>query len=174
MDTQTVVLIISLIVGFLACFMGYRLNRVVVMIAGFYLGYQLGDTYLPQIISDTSFIPLVSIVIGIIVGSMAFSMYFLGVFILCFTLAYTVCGSFIEMEILKVIIGAITGVIAGIIGVKFLRPIMIVLTSLAGGFLIASSGLDLLNISNNVIFVLIALVLAVLGALTQFRNKEEV
>lgn len=174
METQTVVLIISLIVGFLACFMGYRLNRIVVMIVGFYFGYKLGDAFLPQIISDASLIPIISVVIGIFVGYMAFSMYLLGIFILCFMLAYTVCGSFIEMEMLKIIIGAIAGVIVGIIGVNFVRPIMIVLTSLVGGFLIAGSGLDLLNIDNNIIYILIGLVLAILGALAQFRNKEEV
>ncbi len=174
MDTQILVLIVSLIVGFLSCFMGYRLNRVVVMIVGFYFGYKLGDAFLPQIISDSSLIPIISVVVGIIVGYMAFSMYLLGIFILCFMLAYTVCGSFIEMEMLKITIGAVAGVIVGIIGVNFVRPIMIVLTSLVGGFLISGSGLDLLNIDNNVIYILIGLILAVLGALAQFRNKEEV
>ena len=78
MDTQTVILIISLIVGFLSCFMGYRLNRIVVMIVGFYFGYKLGDIFLPQIISDSSLIPIISVVVGIFIGYLAFSMYLLG------------------------------------------------------------------------------------------------
>lgn len=173
METQTIVLIVSLIVGFLACFMGYRLNKIVVMIVGFYFGYQLGVTFLPQIISDSAIIPIISVVIGLVIGFAAFNMYLLGIFILCFFLAYTICDSFIDAQFLKIIIGAVAGVIAGLIGVNFVRPIMIVLTSLVGGFLIASSGLDLLNIDNNVIYILIGLILAVLGALAQFRNKEE-
>ncbi len=173
METQTFVLIVTLIIGLLACFMGYRLNRVVVMIVGFYFGYQLGIAFLPQIISDSSLIPIASIVVGIIVGYMAFSMYLLGIFILCFMLAYDICDSFIEMEMLKVIIGAVAGVIAGVIGVNFVRPIMIILTSLIGGFLITRAGLELLSISNNIIYISLGLVLAFLGAMAQFRNKEE-
>ena len=173
METQTIILIVSLIIGILSCFMGYRLHRIVVMVIGFYFGYKIGDIFLPQVMSDASLIPIISVIIGIFVGYMAFSMYLLGIFVLCFMVAYTICGSFIELEMLKIIIGAVAGVIVGIIGVNYVRPIMIILTSLIGGFLISGSGLDLLNIDNTVIYILIGLVLAILGALAQFRNKEK-
>ena len=173
MDTQLIVLLASLLVGFLACFMGSRLNKIIVMLVGFYFGYKLGDAYLPQLITDDVIVTFISIVIGIVIGFASFSMYLFGVFVLCFFLAYTVCDNFIEVEFLKIIIGVVTGVIAGLIGVKFVRPIMIILTSLTGGFLLVNSGMQLLNIDNNLIYVACGIILAVIGALSQFNNKEE-
>ena len=173
MDTQTIILIASIITGLLACFMGYRLNKVIIMIIGFYVGYKLGDTYLPNLISDDVPVKFLSVVIGIIVGFAAFSLYLFGIFILCFLLAYTLCEVFIDTETIKIIIGVVAGVVAGIIGVKFVRPIMIIATSLTGGFLAVSSIMSLINYESSSIYIICGLILAAIGALAQFQNKEE-
>ena len=173
METETIVLIVSIIIGLLACFMGYRLNKILVMIIGFYIGYKLGDAFLPQLISDDVIVTFVSIVIGIIIGFIAFGTYLFGVFILCFFLAYSLCEAFIDIDTLKIIIGVVAGVVAGIVGVKFVRPIIIITTSLTGGFLVVSSAIQLLNIDSTAIYIICGLILAAIGALSQFRNKEE-
>ena len=153
--------------------MGYRLNKILVMIIGFYIGYKLGDAFLPQLISDDVIVTFVSIVIGIIIGFIAFGTYLFGVFILCFFLAYSICEAFIDIDTLKIIIGVVAGVVAGIVGVKFVRPIIIITTSLTGGFFVVSSAIQLLNIDSTAIYIICGLILAAIGALSQFRNKEE-
>ena len=173
MQTETIVLLASVLIGFLACFMGYRLNKIIVMIIGFYFGYKLGNAFLPQLISDDVIVTFVSIVVGIVIGFISFSAYLFGVFILCFFLAYTVCETFIDAQVLKIIIGVVAGVVAGLVGVKFVRPIMIITTSLTGGFLLVSSVMQLINIDNNAIYIICSLVLAAIGAISQFNNKEE-
>ena len=169
---MTITNIIALVVAIITCFWGYKLNKGLIAIFGLILGFALGIEYLPNFINDQTIVYVVSAVIGIAVGFISYNLYLVGIFFLCGVAAFVLCENLGLAENLQTIIGLVAGIIAGILGVKFTRPIMIISTSLSGASALTDTAFQILNFQNNTLAFIISIVLAVLGMIYQFNQKE--
>lgn len=166
-------IIVTLIVAVLTCLFGYKLNKAVIALCGFIIGYNLCNTVLTPLISSDIAVIILSSVVGLIIGLIAFKLYLVGIFLACFFLVYSVCNVYIDAEPIKQIAGAIGGVIVGLLGVKFTRPIMIISTSFSGAFIITDTVFELISYNVPVISLIAGLIIGVLSAGYQFRSTSE-
>lgn len=147
--------LVSLVIGVIQCFWGYKLYRVTIAISGFITGSIVGGAIglmlsigssaddIKGTISAVIFTMLIGGIIGAIVAYQAEA---LGIFLVGFSGVYAV--SLILSLMGKALTNsdsfaasfftaAIPAVIAGIIVVKFRKPIIIIYTALSGAFCIA-------------------------------------
>ena len=151
-------LIISVLIGAAYCFLGFKLNKIIIALSGFVIGYYI-CTLLPI---DNQFVSIfISLIVGVLCGLCAFKFYLVSVFIVCFAIVYILCD--VSLESTKPIIGIVLGLICGIIGIKYTRPIMIFTTSIYGGHLISQTILDYVNYNTPVLLILGTLILAFFG-----------
>ena len=167
-----VITIVTIIIGLITCFFGYKLNKTIIAIFGLIIGYNLGVTLLPNVITDQTTIYIISVIIAIAIGLISYKLYLVGIFLLCALAAYILCDNLQLAQNIKNIVGLITGIIAGILGVKFTRPLVIISTSLAGATTFAENILNLLNYQNNNLTIIISIIVAIIGIIYQFKQKD--
>lgn len=163
--------IIILIVAAIACFFGYKLNKTLIAILGFLIGYKLGLAYIPNFIENQTMIYIGTIVIAILTGLFSNSLYSIGIFFLCAMSAYILCGNLNLSGDISTIIGLIIGIIAGILGVKFTRSLIIISTGIGGSTLFTDTLFNILNITPSTLSTIILLIIASLGITYQFKQK---
>ncbi len=156
-------LILTIIVAVLACFFGYKLNKVMLALIGFTAGYHLGTTLADVLALDGGVIVILSVIIGLIFGFVSFKLYLIGVFITCFMLTYVLCEATIDVANLKQILGLVCGVIVGVLGVIFTRPIIMLATSLGGAFLLVDTILDFFGFASPIVTIVAGLVVALVA-----------
>lgn len=167
-----IVNIITIVIALATCFFGYKLNKTLIAIFGLIIGFKLGITYLPSMLSDQTLIYIISAIIAVAVGIISYKLYLVGVFLLCALAAFILCENLNLQENIQLIISIIAGLIAGILGVKFTRPLMIISTALAGSAAFIENILLLFNIKNDIISIILFIFVAILGMCYQFKQKE--
>ena len=167
-----VINIVTLIVAAVACFFGYRLNKALIAVMGLIIGFNLSLTYLPGFIANQTIVYIASAVIAILAGFISYNLYLVGIFLLCAITAYLLCENLGLDSNTQTLVGMLAGLIAGLLGVKFTRPLMIVSTSLGGASILTKTVFTMLNFQNNALSFIITLVIAILGMIYQFSQKE--
>ena len=132
---------VTLILGLVACFFGYKASRFFIALCGFILGCVLGS------IAVTSFLHvgvplsiLITIAIGIVVACLSSFIYRLGIFVFSFVLAFSAGVSLIPLNgDLQFFVCLILGFVVASLAVKFIRPVIIFTSAAAGSFFAAGS-----------------------------------
>ena len=167
--TALIILGISLVL----CFFGYKVQKFVVILAWFALGFTLAGAIGGNFLDGNTLL-IVQIVVGIILGSMGFKLEKLALAIAIAYLTYISIGPYItgfEKGITLIIhIGG--SLLAGILATFFIKPILIGITAIAGASLINQYLPVVLPSLNSQIVLIIAIALAVLGLLTQFKTNK--
>ena len=88
-----VITIVTIIIGLITCFFGYKLNKTIIAIFGLIIGYNLGVTLLPNVITDQTTIYIISVIIAIAIGLISYKLYLVGIFLLCALAAYILCDN---------------------------------------------------------------------------------
>ncbi len=169
---MNIVNIITIVIALATCFFGYKLNKILIAIFGLIIGFNLGVTYLPNLLTDQTVIYIISAVIAIAIGIISYNLYLVGVFLLCALAAFILCENLNLEENVQIIISVFAGLIAGILGVKFTRPLMIISTSLAGASTFTECALILFKMQSNTLSLIIFIVIALLGMSYQFKQKD--
>ena len=170
--------LIALVLAVAMCFLGFKLLKVFVALAGLGIGAILG-ILIGGKISDSAVVTLI-LVIVFAVGFflIAFLIYKAGIFLMTafsvFTLLMLILPRF-ELPLDPRLIALLAAAVIGIISVIAVRPLTIIVTALAGGFMASAEILALLESTialPAVIGVILALVLTVVGALVQFKTTK--
>ena len=162
---------IPLIIAVFTCFFGYKLNKIVITIAAFASGYALGSWLAGTLGVSEDITFFISMIAGIIGGFGGFRFYLIGIFCLCFFSVFTWVQTIIPEEGLKWIIAIIGGLLAGFVAMKFVKPVMIISTSISGGTIIATTLFDLLKLPTD--YLLIAeIIIIILGIIFQFNSNH--
>ena len=163
-----VMLVASGIIGVLHCLFGYKLLRLWICLFGFVCGFRLGWWFAGKL----SVNPLTSLIVAVITGLA------LGVvitLILRFSPLARRSSAFPfqdEKTVMAIIVLAAALAVGGI-AVHFMRPVLIVLTALAGGALFAAAIAVLLNLSQHIeLFFVGGLIIAILGMMFQFSSTD--
>ena len=135
----TIGALISLIFSAICCFYGYRLLRIITSISGFVIGSYLGATIIAPLINVSGPLTyLVPVICGTVLASLAWKIYNVGLCLLAFFLTYSAAQLLIPLtDVPKMIVCAFLGVVAAVAVLFFLRPGLIIFTSVFGGFRLA-------------------------------------
>lgn len=173
--SMPIIIIIGLIY-LLQCFFGYKLQRIWIAAAGFIIGFSIAFLVFENSSSASFVIPVIAgIALGIIGGIIGYKLYKAGIFIYAFwctfSFLYTLLSNYKAVGIL---IGIVAGVIVGIITLRYVRTVLITVSSLNGGFTSAVILLPLLPYSLNSYVVFAAgIVLTISGILFQFKTTKK-
>ncbi len=177
-----------IIPGLLLCFFGYRLFKLSLAIAGFILGFGLGE--LGYLIFQPSghgsfWYYFCAIFTGIVLACLSFSIYRLGILLLALSVTASVFASVhyilfanTQITFAYALILLVVGLFGGFAALKFQRPLVILYTALGGSFLMAKAFPVICN--ENFFFTInqtaaagIALVFALLGFIVQMRAVQK-
>ena len=167
-----VVAVINIVIGIIVLLAGYKLNKALISLCGFIFGYQLLESIVSNMDLTNGIVIALSIVGGIIFATFSFKLYLFGIFIAIFLAVFSICEMTIAIDNLKFIISIVVGIIAGILGIKFTKPIFIIMTSLSGGFLIVNYLLQLFNLNSWIVFFIFGIVISMIGMKVQFNTNK--
>lgn len=166
--------IVSLVLGILFLFFGYRVQKVIISIVWFIIGYELSNLIAPHFFTDPTALIIVGIVVGLVLVVIGFKLEKLALFIAVAYLVYKTLTPYISLLHLNnditFLIQIGISLVVGALSVAYIKHILIIITSLAGANLINKTILTLITLNSTILFI-IFLVLAALGILFQFKNN---
>lgn len=174
---------ISIFIGLLYCFWGYKLFKVVLAIMGFFLGAFIG--VLVVLTANANYTGFLFVIMGGIAGALLlYNIYRLGVFILGASLG-VVIGFFISLMItqqVEPIVLLILAIAGGVTALFLEKFIIIFATAFNGAYLIVTSSFylfasrgdiismirDSLYAENTLLLLFFVLILGIMGMLYQY------
>ena len=175
-------IILALILGAFVCLFGYKLKKIVFFIAWFLIGYTLMSRFMPFInesvpaIAESSLWQFIlPIAGGLLLSLLGFSIEKLCVGLLAFftTLAIAINQFGVSGEVIG--IACILGVILGAVAVNMMKPATIVITAIAGSFVVTDAILSLfpsIGGRGSMYALLMIVGIAIVGAVFQFTNTK--
>jgi MFS family permease len=139
-DVRNIIIALSILVGALQCFFGYRIFKVILGLTGFLLGGTLAGAIGYAISQEQAVALLAGLVGGFIGAALIVALYFIGVFLIgallggvLGTALFAVAESNPEPAVVLVL-----AVIAGIIAVIFQKFMIIVSTAFGGAWAVVT------------------------------------
>lgn len=180
-NVGTIGLAISLLLSLASCFFGYKLMKLWMAVAGFVLGFVLGDVVCALLkVESFGIFFLIGAVVGIVLAIVSFKLYKAGIFLLGAVLGsgitFLVLGTATWWYILAIIFA---GIAVGALAVAASKPVVILASSISGGLsALQSAGalfaLSALTGNASAIILWGGVALAVSGVVVQFiTNKRE-
>lgn len=160
----------SVVIGLLICFFGLKLVKVLGALVGFLLGAGIGAAAgLMFGLSGPAFAGVV-LGAGIVCGVISWFLYKLGVFLLIFAETMGIVLGIGGADSIPVLIAAIVGgLILAILAIRFIEPIVIVITGISGGLAAGNSAAQLMGLTAGMWSGLVlGIVAAVIGIGVQF------
>lgn len=160
----------SVVIGLLICFFGLKLVKVLSALVGFVLGAGIGAAAgLMFGLNGPAFAGVV-LGAGIVFGVISWFLYKFGVFLLVFVETAGLILGIGGMEQVPVVVAAVVaGLLLAILAVRFIEPIVIVITGISGGLGAGSSAAQLMGLAAGTWTGLaLGLVVAVIGIGVQF------
>ena len=173
-------LIVSILLGLLLCFAGYRIKRIAFAIICFVLGYWLVKTYLPNIAPDAFWQWILQVAAGAVCAIISASAE---------KLAVGITAAFVVFQIVMQHFGPATdwtlpaiaiaiAVVAGVVAVALMKPAIIIYTAIYGAHLVATGIAGFLPadvLANFPAFTWILLgAIAAGGIVYQFKNTKNI
>jgi len=189
-----------LLVGAAFCFVGYRFFRILIAIWGFFAGFNLGTALMTALFNNAFLQTTTGIVLGLVIGlvfaALAYFFYYFAVVLLGASAGYELGSGLIgaiglnNPGFIAVIVGVAVAVIfALVILILNLPKILIMVFTALGGAIAMLSGLFILLGQVKVIdfrygdavalvraswfWIIVAIALAVVGFLVQWRSMQE-
>ena len=180
-NVGTIGLAISLLLSLASCFFGYKLMKVWIAVAGFVLGFVLGDVVCALLkVESFGVFFLIGAVVGIALAIVSFKLYKVGIFLLGGVLgggiATLVLGT---QEWWHILVAVLIGLAVGALTVLASKPVVILASSISGGLSALRSAGALFTLSTltgnaSTIILWGGAALAVAGVVVQFiTNKKK-
>ena len=189
-----------LIVGALFCFAGYRFFRILITIWGFFAGFNLGTAAMTALFNNAFLQTTTGIVLGIVIGlvfaALAYFFYYFAVVLLGATAGYDLGSGLIgaiglnNPGFIAVIVGVVLAVVFALVILLFNLPklLIMVFTAFGGAVAMLAGLLILLGqvktaylqygdavalVRASWFWTIVAIVMAVVGFLAQWRTNQE-
>ena len=167
---------VSIVVGLVGCFLGYKLLKIWMAVVGFAIGMTLGCYFSYQYISNVAFPILIGFLLGLLVGFIAYRIYLVGVFMIAFVTTFGFIGQLLarynEPGWLWLIITLVLAIIIASLAIKFVKPVIIISTSLNGAVMVMLGIFELIKSDAEQMMLLAAVLLAILGIMVQFFTNK--
>lgn len=165
---------VCLVASILNGLFGYRLRKLWIAVWGAILGLSLGMLVSGWVTETEWIIWIAGIVVALIGALIAYKLYLAGIFLVCALAVLSTILLLWGWNIWwKIVVAVLAGILAGILGVKFVKPMVIVSTSVSAGTAVSNTALNLLKISDPAVSLAAAAVLAVLFAVFQLKNAKD-
>ena len=164
-----ILLVISLTVGVLQCFFGYKLMKFWIALAGLVVGGVLGAIVGGALSRDVGSAVIVGILGAILVAFLAVKIYYIGLFVFgsgsSFFIALLLTDKNVTLSIVfALVIGFLTAFMA--------KRVVIVVSAISGGVAIGSAlGSQADQASRIPLMLLLSILFSVLGLLYQFKSN---
>jgi len=168
-EGMKVIAAVTFLFAALQCFLGYKLFKFWVAVCGFFTFGILGGLLSSSISDEVGMAVFIGIISALIGAFIAFKLYKVGVFILCgfmgFLLGYVLTQS--------VTLGIIMALFLGVLSVFFVKPVIIISTSISGGLVAGTSLARVLGIDSFATSIIIGIMFAIFGILVQFSTNKK-
>ena len=165
-------LIGTLIGGIILCLFGFKLQKVLICLSWAVLGFAIGSG-ITGAFADQTASYIAGGVLALLFGMIGFKLYKIGIFVLCFVLTFAVIYNLISNDIVRMVAGLAGGALVGFIGLKFIKPVIIISTSFSAGSMIAEGAASYFAFNSSIIYWIILLVVAIFGVCYQFKTTEK-
>lgn len=162
---------VSLIIGAVECFAGFKIMKTMMSIWGFFIGAMLG--VIIGVTAENTILGVVLVVVlGVTLAVLAFKLYLAGIFILT---------AFLTAIALYIIFGNIFAalffaIVVGTLAMCFVKPVVILTTAISGAGIIVSSAylmMDLGMNGNPVATAILWVPIAVAGITVQYITTQK-
>ena len=165
---ELIIVLIILVVGLLWCFAGHLMVRFWAALLGFGLGFAFGAMIGSLIVMDGLILVVCGGVLGLIFGFFSARILPLGTFLVVLLSVFALIALILGADSFMVLgISLAVALIFAFLSFKFPAPIVIIVTSICGA-LVSAEILGILVNYNLLIYVVVAVALAVGGMCTQF------
>ena len=172
-ENMMIALIVTTVVGILLSLFGLKLLRLWGTILGFLVGAGIGFGVSEMLGLEPMIVAGATIVVGIVLAFLAGFFYRIGVF-----LFGLMAGTYIAILLIDpqdwiyFIICIVVGLVVALAALKFMEPLMIVVTSVIGGVIAGDAIVTLLGLNNHILRYGIMAVIAIVGAIVQFTLES--
>ncbi len=162
----------AVLIGLALCTSGFKIQKLIIILTWFILGYALAGYVVSYFDLSSQINTIIQIVAGIILGSLGFKLEKLALLI---AVAYLAYGS-LNINInnldpnMLLVVRLVISVLLGLLATFFIKPIMIIVTSLAGTAIIKGYLPTLVSIPTNALSIVLIIVL-VCGVIIQFKTS---
>ena len=163
---------ISLIIGAIECFAGFKIMKAMMAIWGFFIGAMLG-VVIGVLADSTALGVILVIVFGVTLAVLSFKFYLAGIFIL--TAFLTTIALYIMFE--NIFIALLFAIGVGILAIYFVKPVVIVTTAISGAGIILSSAYLMMDLGMNgspVVTVILWIPIALAGIAVQYITTQKI
>ncbi len=161
---------ISLVIGAVECFAGFKIMKAMLAIWGFFIGAMLG-VVIGVATESTVFGFIMVLVLGIGLAVLAYKLYLAGIFIL--TAFLTGIAFYVIFE--NIAVSILLGIGIGVLAIFFVKPVVIISTAFSGAGVILSSAylmMDLGMNANPVVTAILWIPIALTGIVVQFITTQ--
>lgn len=163
---------ISLIIGAIECFAGFKIMKAMLAVWGFFIGAVLG--VLIGVAAESTVLGAVLVIIfGAALAFLSYKLYLAGIFLLSAFL--TAIAVYIMFENIYVALLLAIGV--GVLAIFFVKPVVIVTTSISGAGIILSSAYLIMNLGMNgstFVTVILWIPIALAGIAVQYVTTKKI
>lgn len=167
-------LIVALVAGLLNCFLGYKLLRLWVTVVGLVAGGLVGLFVSYRVLhADFIVMAVIAGVAALALAAVAFYIYKAGIFLLCAGVGMALCLYLIHpRSSMTFFICMLISVGIGVLGVVFVKPIVIVTTSVQGGLMAGAALAPLIHVGDTFYGKFLGVGIAALGLLFQILTNR--
>lgn len=163
---------ISLVIGAVECFAGFKIMKAMIAIWGFFIGAMLG--VIIGVASESIILGMIMvIVLGVILAVLSFKLYAAGIFIL--TVFLTAIALYIMFE--NIFAALLFAIGVGVLAIYFIKPVVIITTAVSGAGIILSSAYLIMDLGMNgspVITVILWIPIALAGISVQYITTKKI
>lgn len=165
--------LITIAIGLVMCFFGFKVQKLVITLAWFFIGFKLTEMVGGNFLDGNTLL-IAQIVVGIILGSLGYKLEKLALAIAVAYLTYISIGSYLTgfEEGIRLIIHISGSLFAGILATFFIKPILIAITAIAGATLLRDNLPIVIPSITAQVSLIISIVIAIFGLLTQFKTTR--
>ena len=167
---------VTVVLGLIACFFGYRLKKLwtgfLGLIAGFLAGFLIGRMFLESVWLCIG----IGVLAAVVLAVLAFCFYQAGVFLVCASVMFFVIKVLFHGEDWWVyLISALAAAAAGVAGICFVKPVFAIATGFGGAFAALQAVWEMAGLDVSVLLYAAVLVLGICGVIVQlsFAGKKE-
>ena len=181
-DCPPVILCAGLLLSMACCLEGYHLQKLLVCIISFSLGYSLAVEQLPLFFDlRPDYLLPASLAVAICLAALAWKIYLSGIFFAVFQLSRTILPNIFSHELHAPLVSLAASLICARLAVKLNRTIMIAITAVIGGFAMVHFFLRLLPVfpfalhfppSGSPVYLYARIFLSAAGAAVQLLTPE--
>lgn len=163
------ILVASIVIGLILCIFGLRLMKLLSAVVGLLIGAGIGAAVVAAAGLEGTVSLAVILGCAVVVALLAFFLRRVGAFISVFCYVFVALMTvFPKDKVILLVVAAVIALILAIVAAIYLEPLVVVVSSVAGGLMAGPALVDLIGMEEKMwIGYIIAAVLAALGILVQ-------